>query len=506
MAVADLEKSRHSESVTEEPVPHTAMPRQEDSSDFTEEEWALDKEAVRRLDWTLLPLCAIAYLLNFLDRSNFGNAKVAGMQKDLGLSTHQYLVCLTMTYVLYITFEFPSNMLLKRVGANILIPAMIIGWGTVCCLTGFAESYHGLLIARLFLGFAESGLFPGLVLYLSMFYRRRELQTRISLFFSAASLSGAFSGLLAAAIINLDGKGAGSFTQGWRWIFFLEGAITILFGIILIPLLPATPETARFLTPVQRAHIARRLRLDSPAGANDFDEKFSWAEARKSATSPHVIFLFIALFGNGITLYGFSYFTPTIVGTFGYNTVQTQLLTVPPYVLAFLLTMINAYLSDRFGARGICAIAMSLLALVGYIIFYKTLTVAGRYTALFLAISGVYSTSPALVTWLPNNSAGHYRKATSVALGFIATNSGGIASTWLFDASSDPHYYKASEVLIGMTCMIILFCTINLVYLRHVNAKKALQRAEDEKYGKHEISGQEWAEQGDKHAHFVYSY
>lgn len=131
-----------------------------------------------------------------------------------------------------------SNLVLKKIGAHIAIPTMIVAWGTVSCLTGLVQNYHGLMAARLILGLCESGLFPGLVLYLSMFCmlplkairvtaalslpnftdRRHELQTRISLFFSAASLSGAFSGLLAAAILNLDGKGG---QAGWRCVSYL---------------------------------------------------------------------------------------------------------------------------------------------------------------------------------------------------------------------------------------------------------------------------------------------
>ncbi|GAA6009332.1 hypothetical protein JCM10207_004353 [Rhodosporidiobolus poonsookiae] len=501
-AASDIEKAPASDT-TAETRQARQQARQEDSSGFTEEDWALDKAAVRRLDLTVLPLAAILYLLNFLDRSNL--AKIAGLATDLHLSSHQYLVALTCSYVLYIVFEFPSNMLLKRVGANYMIPGMCFTWGMCTCFTGFVESYGGLVAVRLMLGLCEAGLFPGLVLYLSMFYRRRELQTRISMFFSAASLSGAFSGLLAAGIINLDGHGAGRFTNGWRWIFFLEGGFTALFGLCIFPLFPATPQQARFLTQEQRDHIERRLRLDSPAGSTDFEEKFSWQEAWNACKSPQVILLFIALFANGLTLYGFAYATPTIVQTFRYNTVQTQLLTVPPFVCAFIFTMFNAHFSDKYGQRGLCAIIMSVMSLIGYIIFYKTTATAPRYVALFLAITGVYSTAPALVTWLPGNSAGHYRKATAVALGFIATNSGGVASTWLFPSNQAPAYSQASKVLISMNVLIIVFCVLNLLYLRRENAKKAVQRALDEKEGK-EVDPEEWRILGDRHAHYIYSY
>ncbi|GAA5966519.1 hypothetical protein JCM8115_002703 [Rhodotorula mucilaginosa] len=495
MHLKDEEKIRDpSLAETASPVP-SPEPTQKDSSDFTAAEWELDRAAVRRLDYTVLPLAAIAYLLNFIDRSNL----VAGLAKDLHLTSLEYLICVTCTYVLYIVFEMPSNLMLKKIGAHIAIPAMITAWGTVCCLTGLVQNYHGLVAARLILGLCEAGLFPGTVLYLSMFYRRHELQTRISLFFSAASLAGAFSGLLAAAIVKLDGKGG---QEGWRWIFYLEGLFTALYGIAMFFVFPRSPAHSRFLTPEQKAHITRRLKLDSPAGVDDFEEKFSWAECKKAATSPHVILLFIALFGNGLTLYAFGYFTPTIVQTFGYSPIRTQLLTVPPFVLAFLLTMFNAWWSDRYGRRGLCAILMSVLALVGYIMFFKSMAMAVRYTALFLAVSAVYSTAPALVTWLPNNSAGHYRKATAVALGFISTNSGGIASTWLFPANEGPEYRRASIVLISMTVLIIVASTLNLLYLRRENRKKAERRAA----GQSSLDAASWAAEGDKHAHFIYSY
>ncbi|GAA5916477.1 uncharacterized protein JCM6883_006804 [Sporobolomyces salmoneus] len=394
------------------------------TEDLIDEDSAAVKRAVRKMDWIVLSLCAIIYLLNFLD------AKVAGMATDLHLTSRQYLTCVTATYILYIAWELPSNLLLKRIGAHIMIPAMVVTWGTVSCLTGLVQNFSGLFAARLFLGLMEAGLFPGLVLYLAGFYRRRELQTRISAFFASASLSGAFSGLLAAAIVNLNGKGG---QEGWRWIFYLEGLFTALFGVVLFFVFPRDPQGCRFLTPEERNMIDRRLAADVPPGtATSDNDRFSWREVRATFKSPQVILVVIALFGNGMTLYSLSYFTPPIIQSFGYTPVQTQLLSAAPFFSAFLVTLLTAWFSDRYAQRGLCAIAMSVLALIGFIMFYRSLLTSVRYTALFLAITGVYATAPALCTWINVNSAGHYRKATAVALGFIATNSGGIAATWLF--------------------------------------------------------------------------
>ncbi|GAA5853001.1 hypothetical protein JCM5353_003916 [Sporobolomyces roseus] len=254
------------------------------------EDSAVLKKAVRKMDLVVLPLAAIIYLLNFLD------AKVAGLATDPHLTSQQYLTCVTATYILYIVWELPSKLLLKRVGAHIMIPGMVVTWGTVSCLTGLVSNFGGLFAAHFFLGLCEGGLFPELILYLSMFYRRRELQTRISAFFASASLSGAFSGLLAAAIVNLDGKGG---QEGWRWVFYLEGLFTVLFGLALFFSLPRDPQGCKFLTQEERNMIDRRLAADVPPGtAISQGDRFSWREVKIACTSPQVILVVIAFSGG----------------------------------------------------------------------------------------------------------------------------------------------------------------------------------------------------------------
>lgn len=105
------------------------------------------------------------------------------------------------------------------------------------------------------------------------------------------------------------------------------------------------------------------------------------------------------MWGLGTTLYALAYFIPTIVSTFGYNTVQTQLLTVPPFVAAFLFTIVTAWYSDRYGQRGVCTMVCSAIGLVGYTMFYCSMLTSVRYVALFLAVTGIYSAAPALITW-----------------------------------------------------------------------------------------------------------
>lgn len=165
-------------------------------------------------------MLALLYLLSFLDRGNIGNAKIEGLQEDLGLTNDQYNWCLTCFFFTYAAFEVPSNLILKRLRPSVWLPAIMVAWGVVMTLMGVVQNYAGLMSARIFLGVTEAGLFPGVAYYLTNWYKREEIQLRQAMFFSAASVAGAFSGLLAFGIGKMDGVGG---YEGWRWIFILEG-------------------------------------------------------------------------------------------------------------------------------------------------------------------------------------------------------------------------------------------------------------------------------------------
>ncbi|KAH7889364.1 major facilitator superfamily domain-containing protein [Phlebopus sp. FC_14] len=453
---------------------------------------ALEKAVWNKLDRRVLPICTIFYLLSFLDRSNVSNARVAGMQTALEMSNYDYSVALTITYVPYIAAELPSNLLLKYIGPDLMLPAMITLWGIVAALQGVVHSYAGLLACRFFLGLMEGGLFPGLVLYLSFFYPRDRLQIRIATFFASASLAGAFSGLLAAAIMEMDGTGG---KPGWAWIFILEGIFTFLFGSVSFFFLPRSASGARFLSREEQAFVAYRLKHDGAVALDEQNDAFSWIEVARSAKSPHVLFLAIVLFFDGMTLYSLAYFEPTIVTSLGYAGNRAQLMSVPPFAAAFVSSLISAFVSDRYRCRGLTTIFFSILALIGFSIKSHRI----RYGSLFFSVSGSYCAAPALSTWMANNSAPHVRRATSIAIAFIMTNSGGILATWLLGSLSPaPDYTKATVTSIIMCIGMVVFSAINIAYLLRENRAKIVKRRT--------MSKEEEPEHlGDRSAWFVYS-
>lgn len=180
-----------------------------------------ERTLLRKLDLHLIPPLALLYLLSFLDRGNIGNAKIEGLADDLYLTPDQYNMCLTVFFFTYAAFEVPSNLVIKRLRPSRWLPGIMVAWGLVMTLMGFVRNYHGLLTARVFLGVTEAGLYPGVSFYLTMWYRREELQLRQALFFCAASIAGAFSGLLAYGISHMRGVAG---LEGWRWIFILVSA------------------------------------------------------------------------------------------------------------------------------------------------------------------------------------------------------------------------------------------------------------------------------------------
>lgn len=218
------------------------------------------------------------------------------------MSGDQYLTGLTTYFIGYVLFEVPCNIVLKRTSPRSWLPTLTLVWGIIATLMGTTGSYAGFLVVRFFLGVAESGLFPGVVFYLSMWYKRNEQHYRISLFFSAASLAGAFGGILAWGIAHMDGVGN---YGGWRWIFILEGLATVVVSVAAYFFVYNYPATAGFLSDDERAFIHQRLKDDSDAVRN---EAFTWSNVLKAISDVKVWLYGLAFHTMSLPLYTLSLF------------------------------------------------------------------------------------------------------------------------------------------------------------------------------------------------------
>ncbi|KAK0657008.1 major facilitator superfamily domain-containing protein [Cercophora newfieldiana] len=458
----------------------------------------VDRKLIRKLDWQLMPWLCFLYLLAFLDRTNIGNAKIAGLMTDLSLSTTSYNATLSIFFVSYAVFEPVTNVLLKRMRPSVFIPITMILWGASMLGMGFVKNWSGLMAARWFLGLTEAGLFPGVNYYLSCWYKRSEFGVRAAIFFSAAALSGSFGGLLAAAIENMGGTAG---IPGWAWIFILEGLLTIVVGVLSFWMVHDFPDEAKFLSEVDRARVIRRLKLDQQASANHetFQMSYLW-----DAVKDWKMWLGMAIYmGCDMPLYAFSLFLPTIITGLGWNdtVIRAQLFSVPPYAAAAALTVVIGFVADRTRARGLCNIITSVFGIVGFAMLLGSNEPAVQYAGTFLGALGIYPCISNTISWMANNTEGVYKRG--VVLGFVIGwgNLNGVVSSNIY---FQPPHFKAGHAIVMAYMTIFLFggSILMTLLLRRENAKR--RRGERD----HWVQGlgeKEIERLGDKRPDFFYT-
>ncbi|KAL7924305.1 major facilitator superfamily domain-containing protein [Trichoderma austrokoningii] len=464
-----------------------------------EERAANDRRLLRKLDWTLVPWLTFLYLLCFLDRTNIGNAKVAGLGKDIAMTTGQYNASLAIFFVSYAIFEPLANFLLKRTRPSIFIPLIIIIWGASMLGMGFVRHWSGLMAGRWFLGVAEAGLFPGVNYYLSCWYKRSEFGARAAIFFSAAALAGSFGGLLAAAIENLDGKGN---IPGWAWIFIIEGGFTILMGFVSFFMVQGFPDEATFLSKEDRMRVLYRLKQDQQSSAEyeSFQMKFFWAAVCDWKTYTGMLIYM----GPLMPLYSFSLFLPSIIQNMSFSSktsvVRNQLLSVAPYALGAIVTIVTGLWSDRIRKRAIFNIIIAPIGIAGFAMLIGSTNPGVQYAGTFLGAVGIYPCIPITIAWVVNNVEGVYKRGIVLGLVMGWANLNGIVSSNIYyDA---PRYIQGHATVVGYM-FVGSFCgSILTAWLLNRENQKRLNGERD-----HWIEGKterEIQEMGDMRPDFLY--
>ncbi|KAK0660828.1 major facilitator superfamily domain-containing protein [Cercophora samala] len=377
---------------------------------------AVDRKLVRRLDLALLPWLCFLYLLAFLDRTNIGNAKIDNMTNEVVMSNLGYSATLMIFFVAYASFEAVANVLLKRMRPSIFLPLIMIGWGTCMTAMGFVQNWSGLMATRFFLGMFESGLYPGVNYFISCWYRRDEFALRAALFFSFAALAGSFGGLLAAAIQKMDGIGG---LAGWRWIFILEGVLTIVVAIASFWMVQDFPDTAKFLSEADRERVLLRLDRDKQSSAHH--EKFKMLYVRQALKDKKTWLAMAVFMGPIMPLYSLSLFLPTIISNLSFTDpsqiIKNQLLSVPPYAVAALVTITVGVLSDRHRKRGVYNMGLAGVGVFGFILLAASSNPIVQYLGSFFGAVGIYASIPLTIAWVANNTEGSYKRG--IVLGLV---------------------------------------------------------------------------------------
>ncbi|KAG9966194.1 major facilitator superfamily transporter, partial [Aureobasidium melanogenum] len=443
--------------------------------ELTAEDYARKQKAlVRKIDFRLMPCLLGMIVLNYLDRNALPNARIQGIEKDLGLKGDQFNTAISVLFAGYIALQIPSNMLLTRVRPSIYLPVCMALWGVVSACTALVHNFDGLVVTRFFLGFMEAPYFPGALFLLSSWYTRRELATRTAVLYTGSLLSSGFGGLVGAGVqYGLDGARG---LESWRWLFIIEGSVTVAFALTCILILPDFPHTTRWLSEEEKAIATYRLR---DRNGNDDAERGSLLSGVRMAVIDYKVWLLAGIVITKTSAAAVTSFIPTLVKTFGYNKINSLLLVAPPYVFAAFCAMGISISSDRRQERYAHLVIPLAFGMIGYIIAAATTTLAPRYVSLFLMLGGVYGGFNVAIAWISATLPHPMEKrAAALALTNMVGNFAQIYSPYLYEQKSGPRYLPAMEANTVFVAVSIILATILRFCLVRENRK--LEQAEIE--------------------------
>ncbi|ORY02808.1 MFS general substrate transporter [Basidiobolus meristosporus CBS 931.73] len=410
------------------------------------------RSLIRKLDLTLLPIL-----------SNIANAKLAGLDQDIGIDQHQYQWCLSIFFFGYVLFELPSNIVLRRWRASKWIAILMFCWGTVAVCMVAIKDFVGLAVCRFLLGAFEAG---------------------------------AFGGILAYGISQIR-----SSLTGWQNIFLIEGLPTVMLAILCWLFLPDSPETATFLTDDERAYEIYRLAADAGV-AND--HSWSWAQVG-SVFKDWKTYAYMLIYITGtIALQGVTLFLPSIVNGLGHwSMVKSQLMTVPPYMAAFVATILLCFSSDHFVERSFHMVFINLVTVAGFLflLLIHHDAVGIHYFGAVLVTAGVYANVSIKIAWFNNNFGGLTRRAVaSAAIVSFGTIGGAIGGQIYYDPPKYVHGHTIAVCNVGLQTILVVLLRAVFTWENRRRSKLTPEQVEMEvtNYGGVELAG-------DRHPEFVYT-
>ncbi|KAF8842308.1 MFS general substrate transporter [Paxillus ammoniavirescens] len=418
-----------------------------------------------------MSILVLIYILNYIDRNNAAAARLRGFEEDLHLEGQQFNTILSILYIGYILMQVPSNMFLNRIGKpSIYLPGCMAIWGLISVLTGMTTTYTGALLTRFLIGFVEAAFFPGALFLLSQWYKRRELGERTAILSCGIMLSNAFGSLLASAILDImDGVWG---YAAWRWLFYVEGGLTVVVALSAAFILPDFPSTpSNWLTPEEHALAQLRLEEDGAGDEEESDDSKGQTTGLILALSDgKVWWLCIAQTSMVISL-SFNAFFPTLSATMGYNPTVTLLLCSPPWVFATFVAFKTSRHSDSDGERFFHIAVPSFMGIVGFLMAMLTMNTAIRYISLFLMAQS-YTGFVVFWAWV-SNSIPQPSSKRAVALAIINSLSslGNVIGSYVWPSTWGPSYAKSCAICILMNALCTLMLLAFRQYLRHLNEK-----------------------------------
>lgn len=414
-----------------------------------------EKKTISKLRWKLIPLIMIMYMVSIMDRVNISFAALE-MNHELGITPDMFGFIAGIFFLAYFFFEVPSNVLMHRFGARLWISRILISWGLVTIITGFADTVWHLEILRVLLGVCEAGFYPAMILYLTFWFPEKYFASTVSVFMCGQALTNIITGPISTFIIdNVYWLGL----AGWRWLFILEGIPAVLLGIIALCIMVDRPEQAKFLDPEEKQGL-----LDTLAKERDLKmskKSVSKWQAFQDKKVWHLSFSYLCYV---ITLYGLGLWMPQIIKSLSSTLTNTGvgLISAIPYICGGIAMVLVARHSDKTMERRyhvglpIGIAFFSLIALTMTSDLWISVVLLCVSTAAIYCFVGTFWTLPTM--FLAEATA-----AVGIAIINSVANLGGFIGPYVVGyLKSATHsdvfgmYFLASFALLGMASVLLL--------------------------------------------------
>nr|WP_244953944.1 MFS transporter [Spelaeicoccus albus] len=393
---------------------------------------------MRKVAWRLSPFLGLLYFINYLDRSNIGFAAPHGMNEALGLTSAAFGLASGLFFIGYLILEVPSNLALHKFGARRWIARIMVSWGIVASIIAFVPNAGTLYVLRFLLGIAEAGFFPGIILFLTFWFPRRERAKAVALFMLAVPLSSVIGSPLSGWLISV-GHQILFGLDGWRFMFLVEGVPAIIVGVICWWFLTDKPQDAKWLADDERAWLQKEMDTE----AAETGQRYHYP-LKKALTQPRILLLAFVYFGIVYGLYAVGFFLPTIIAGFQetfnthYSVFQQGLIVAIPYVFGCFAMYFWAKHGDKTGER---VWHVAIPSIVGGIAIPIALYLHSPFTtmiAVTICAMGICAALPAfwpLPTTFLTGAAAAGGIALINSLGNLAGFFGPYITGWLTDAT-----------------------------------------------------------------------
>jgi len=484
MALHDVEKTPPS---LNEDIHRDGSSSQDDyECEFSPEE---QRKIVHRIDRRLVVTVGVLYCISLMDRTNLSAASIAGMNVDLGLnalmgSVSKYSVVTLVFFTTYIVFQPPATVIVRYLGPRIFLSAIVVAWGAVMIGMGFVHTFESMAAMRVVLGILEAGFFPSCVYLLSTWYTRYDIGKRYSVFYILGSLASACAGILAYGLMQIKSpiypKQDKTVLGRWRWIFVIEGILTVVLGIFGYWALVDFPDKAHtswhFLNEREAKFIINAVNKDR---GDAKPEPWNLKKFLRGGADIKIWGFAMIFFNTTTVTYALAYFLPIILTeNMGFSVGASQCLVAPPYALAAIIMYGTGWAGDKYHLRGPIIVFNMILCIIGISIMGFHSSPGVRYFGVFLTTAGANSNVPAVMSYQANNIRGQWKRAfcsaTLVGMGGV----GGIAGGLIFRFQDKPGYRPGLYACIA--CCLLTLVIVALITLGSYRSNKKADRGEIE--------------------------